>query len=741
MKKHKDIQKKRKSLETFYTNTFFKRLKTIQNIGYKSITTQEATFDNLMFLISDTGILFQAMGNISGKEGALTPGTILDQRTVDSTSIKTIDTISNQLKDGTFRFKPIRRIYMDKSGKNPTDVNQILKLNRLHRLGKVSMDQIKEIKARPLGISSFPDKIVQEAIRIILNAIYEPEFQRINSNFGFRPGKGCQDAISQITTYAKSMDFAIEGDIKGAFDNVSHEILINILRKKIKDEKFLKLIKGGLKCGIMYLNYREDSNIGTTQGSVVSPLLYNIYFHEFDKFINTEFTSMVDKINIDENRSTRPVNKLYNSYSKKKTKLKLKQILLEVKEYKTKFGVDDNLILLNNKLKKVLQEYESIDKQQKKLPAFAKSRQLIRFFYIRYADDWVFFTNSSLERVIEWKELFTDWIRDKLQLSVSNEKTKLTHIKKGGTVRFLGYQLKKYGSEKISRVNQFKKIRLDIVNRTKFTLTKEIGDKIVYKSRTTNPSLVVSWDAERIIPRLINSNFIKKVGNTYRGKSKLPWTILSEPEIIQRYNYIIRGYINYYTPVVNYPTGIQFLHYLLTYSCAHTLAQKRNTTIRKIFKKFGKNLKVSYIEKTTRTDNVGNVINTKKKHAIQLLDWKNVLVIIKDILLKTRRKQKARNQSISITSKLVDEICNIKINWRTKYKLSQHCSICGSEEDIEYHHVKHIKVGKVSGFLQIMKQLNRKQIPCCRFCHRNIHNGNYNSISLNDLYDEELIII
>lgn len=150
-------------------------------------------------------------------------------------------------------------------------------------------------------------------MRIVLNAIYEPEFARENTHFGFRPKYGCADSIQRLKISAKSMDPAIEGDVKGAFDNVNHDLLKN--REKIKDQKFLKRIYGGLKCGIIYLKYREFPEIGTTHGSVVSSLLYNVYFNEFDKFINGKFTRMVDKINEDERRTDKPINKLYNSIS------------------------------------------------------------------------------------------------------------------------------------------------------------------------------------------------------------------------------------------------------------------------------------------------------------------------------------------------------------------------------------------------------------------------------------------
>ena len=199
---------------------------------------------------------------------------------------------------------------------------------------KVSMDEIKELKVRPLGIPSFPDKVVQEVLRIVLSAIYEPAFSRYECNFGFRPKHECADAIHQIKTKAKAMDYAIEGDIKEAFDNVNHKTLMKILRKKIIDEKFLKLIWGGLKYGLIYLKYRQDSNVGTTQGSVVSPLLYNVYFHEFDKFIYNDFSIILENINREENRVNNPVNKLYNSFRIRKTNLDINGKLERIQKIK-----------------------------------------------------------------------------------------------------------------------------------------------------------------------------------------------------------------------------------------------------------------------------------------------------------------------------------------------------------------------------------------------------------------------
>jgi retron-type reverse transcriptase len=255
----------------------------------------EHKFDDLFRLVCDPNLLTQAMGNLKEKKGALTPGPSIDPTTIDATSLTTIDNLSKSLKDGTFHFKPVRRIFIDKTGKNPKIDKDIQKLYKQKLL---TPTKIKELKIRPLGIPSFNDKIVQEAIRMILNSIYEPEFEKTNYNFGFRPRIGVHDALRSIQQYSKAMTFAIEADIQGAFDNIDFDTLMTILKKKIKDRKFLKLILYSLKCGINYSEQFEETKIGTTQGSIVSPILYNIYFHEFDNYIKNEFTQIVHQINI-----------------------------------------------------------------------------------------------------------------------------------------------------------------------------------------------------------------------------------------------------------------------------------------------------------------------------------------------------------------------------------------------------------------------------------------------------------
>jgi len=171
----------------------------------------------------------------------------------------------NQLKDGNFQFKPGRRTMIPKSD---------------------------GVSKRPLTIAPPRDKIVQEVMRMILEAIFEPTFS-VNSH-GFRPNRSCHTALRQIKTQFGSASFIIEGDISKCFDSFDHETLIKLISRKISDQRFIQLIWKSLRAGYMEFHTTQHSIIGTPQGSIISPILSNIYLHELDIFIQ-ELKNSYDK--------------------------------------------------------------------------------------------------------------------------------------------------------------------------------------------------------------------------------------------------------------------------------------------------------------------------------------------------------------------------------------------------------------------------------------------------------------
>lgn len=257
----------------------FKSLKILKKIYYKNKTRiakgQEILpHKNLYSIVCDKEMLRLAHRNLSRNKGATTPGAV----NITATNIDEnfLGELSKELSEGNFKWNPSKRIYIKKPGKN---------------------------KKRPLGINDSKNKIVQEVLRMILESIYEPSFEQLEVNSGFRPQRDCSFAIRTIKTKAQFAEIAIEGDIENAYENVNHEILIKILMKRIKDKKFLNLLYEGFKAGIVEDYVYFDTFLGVPQGGVCSPILFNIYMQELDIYITNELNSFVESLNIDKSKN------------------------------------------------------------------------------------------------------------------------------------------------------------------------------------------------------------------------------------------------------------------------------------------------------------------------------------------------------------------------------------------------------------------------------------------------------
>ena len=134
-------------------------------------------------------------------------------------------------------------------------------------------------KMRGLGIPSFEDKVVQGVFKEILEAIYEPKFKEFS--FGFRPNKSCHDAIQRVNKHimADKVNYIVDADIKGFFDNIDHEWMIKFLEHDIADKNFIRYIKRFLIGGVMEDGKRQETESGTVQGGQISPVLANVYLH------------------------------------------------------------------------------------------------------------------------------------------------------------------------------------------------------------------------------------------------------------------------------------------------------------------------------------------------------------------------------------------------------------------------------------------------------------------------------
>jgi group II intron reverse transcriptase/maturase len=671
-KKQRKFLKQQKEL--YETTSSKKYIKILETIHLKFTENPNAIADNLLSVLKNQDFLFNCYENLKSNKGSLTKGT--DETTADQISIERIHNLSTALENGSFLFKPSRRVEIPKPGKT---------------------------KKRPLTIPNFDDRIIQEGIRLILNSIFEPIFSKIQVNFGFRPKLNTIDAMKHtVTANIKSATTAIEGDIEGAYDNVNPQIMLHILSEKIKDKKFLNIIKQGFEAGIFIKDIYENTTLGIPQGGIASPILFNIYMHKFDQYITTEIHELINKKNILEQRQDQPsIN--YRKLSKKRMNIidKMKRTLKKnnpSKKYQ-------NMILIN-KYRQLQKQNKHMRKLLRKLPSKAMNKSKLYIRYTRYADDWIILTNCNSEYGETLKQNIKIWLKENLKLNLSEEKTKVTDIQKEPAL-FLGFRIK--NNQKHTYITTYK---------------KTIGNKELLIKQRASRELFVDIDHNRLTQRLYYKQIIDnttKPGPTHKSL----YIVLKEQEIIQRYKAHLEGLFQYYwIPLTNKSTLSRY-HYYIYYSCLKTLAARRKTTLRNIIQTFGKNLSYTWEEKYTN-----------KKQEINITKRKTFIPTYIQLMKQTKRRMETSRSKV-----LNNDFLTIHINLRTAYKTTKYCCICGTQptnsNPIESHHIKSIrKIGQTNkGFSLIMRQLNSKQIVICKTCHHKIHDGKYDNMKLSEFFD------
>src|SRR5947207_560413 len=312
-----------------------------------------------------------ACERIKSHPGNMTPGT--DDETLDGFSLAMIDELIQEMRTERYHCKPVRTAYIPKSN------------------GKM----------RKLGIPCARDKIVQEVVRLILEAIYDSPYGAYfrDCSHGFRRSRSCHSALKEIQGKWSGTTWFLEGDIKACFDDINHEILVSVMRKKIKDERFLNLIWKFLNAGYQDLDEsRKDSLAGTPQGGIVSPILANIYLHEFD-----EYVEQLQK-ELEKGELRRP-NPEYRQLQRRR-------------HYLAKIGKIDT------------EEYRELGVQMRKLPSLdPKDPNFVRVHYVRYADDWVVGVTGPKRLAEEIREKVRQFLKAKLDLTLSEEKTVITNAR------------------------------------------------------------------------------------------------------------------------------------------------------------------------------------------------------------------------------------------------------------------------------------------------------------------------
>jgi group II intron reverse transcriptase/maturase len=473
----------------------------LERVSRNSQKNKDEVFTRLYRYMLRPDIYYVAYKNLYANNGASTKG--VNEDTADGFSEEKIMKIINMLQNESYMPSPSRRMYVNKTNG----------------------------KKRPLGIPTFTDKLVQEVLRMILQAVYEPVF--LDCSHGFRPNKSCHTALKSITKGFNGIRWFVEGDIKGCFDNINHAKLVEIIGRKIKDARLIKLIWKFLKAGYMEDWKYNATYSGTPQGGIVSPIFANIYLHELDKF--------VDELAKDFNHKGK--NYASKEYEAVRYQMRKLDPLIESAE--------------GTKRELLIKQKRAIRAKLLKIPYKAQIDKKIK--YVRYADDFLIGVNGNKEDCQTIKQKLSEFISNELKMELSEEKTLITHS--SDYARFLGYDVR------IRRNNDVRKAG----NTTQRTL-----------SQTAELAIPLS---DKIMKFLFDKKIIVQ---TKDGKVK-PWARLSltrcsDLEIITAYNAELRGICNYYSLASNFGK-LNYFDYLMEYSCLKTLACKHKTTIAKIIRR------------------------------------------------------------------------------------------------------------------------------------------------------------
>lgn len=557
-----------------------------------------------------------AYQNIAKSQGSMTEGT--DGMTLDDMTMGRIERIITSLKDHSYQPNPARREYIPKKS-DPS-------------------------KTRPLGIPSTDDKLVQEVVRMLLEAIYEPTFSTYSH--GFRPKRSCHTALTEIKKIFTGVEWVVEGDIKACFDSFDHHVLIDILRRRIKDEHFIALMWKMLKAGYMEQWTYHHTYSGTPQGSGVSPILANIYLSELDYFL--EQYQVRFKVGTSDRRPSAEYKQAWKLYNAKKAALCRAHTKEKAKAFK-----EAQQNLLNTPY------YPKADPNYKNLQ------------FNRYADDFVVGVIGSREDAERVKADIRDFLANTLKLTLSEEKTKITHSSE--LIDYLGYQFA------VRRSREAKRDKNGALRRTWY------GRVALYVPHNKWVQKLKEYQAFKIV---VGNDGKERWKPLHRGKLMHKDAIT----ITSQFNSEIRGLYNYYSMAENVSVLNNF-YFIMRGSFLKTLAAKGNTSCNKIRKKYEQDgvISIPYITKSgpKRCEFYHDGF-TKKKELPPLTA---------DVLPQYVKYDRLN----SLAQRLKAGICEL----------------CGTEtKEIHMHHVQRLKdlTGKDELELKMM-QMRRKSIALCPECY------------------------
>jgi group II intron reverse transcriptase/maturase len=338
--------------------------------------------DDVYRMLYNPDLYLRAYARLYANKGAMTKGTT--EEIVDGMARTKIEQLIDDLRYERFRWTPVRRVYIPK----------------------------KKGGQRPLGLPTWKDKLLQEVMRSILEAYYEPQMS--DHSHGFRPGRGCHTALQEVQSTWTGSHWFIEGDIAKFFDTMNHEVLLTILGENLHDNRFLRLIRYLLQSGYLEEWKFNKTLSGCPQGGVISPILSNIYLDRLDQYVEK---ILIPAYTRGEKRRRNPA---YEALSGKAYWQKQRGNKKEARELR---------------------------KQYQKLPSLDPDDQAYRRLrYVRYADDTLFGFAGPRQEAEEIKQQLGQFLRDTLKLEMSQEKTLITHASTEAA-RFLNYHIKSQHSD------------------------------------------------------------------------------------------------------------------------------------------------------------------------------------------------------------------------------------------------------------------------------------------------------
>jgi len=457
---------------------------------------------NGIIRIIDSKMLQTCYSLIKSNPGNMTPGT--EDITLDGINIKWFNKTAVDILEGRFKFSPARQILIPKPNK-PGEF-------------------------RPLLIASPREKIVQKALQVIMNAIFDPHFSK--SSYGFRPGKSLINALDKIHKRGGPMTWAINGDITKCFDRIPHDIIMSAVKERISCVRTLTLIERGLKAG--YIDEKGLSiktKIGTPQGSILSPLLSNIVLDKLDKYIE----SLDSELNVGKKRKPNPA---YVRLVGKRKYYKRRQPALANKYLKT----------------------------MRLIPKFdMHNKDFRRAIYVRYADDFIILLASTRKYALSLKEKIAIFLKEACGLELNDQKTTITNSRDG--VMFLGAKIKKRDNSAIFNSFQGK-----------------AGNKI---TRRSTLRMAVDAPIQLLVEKLIKNGFARRNHlASVLAKGRPDMIHLTHYDIIRFYNSKITGLLTAFRFAGNFALMARIV-WILRQSCALTLARKfKLKTMKRAFEKF-----------------------------------------------------------------------------------------------------------------------------------------------------------